>query len=41
MLNFFKTLYSDAKNILKKDPAARNIMEVILLYPRLSRTNFS
>lgn len=33
MLNFFKELYNDAKNILKKDPAARNILEVILLYP--------
>ncbi len=27
------SLYSDAKNILKKDPAARNILEVVLLYP--------
>ncbi len=26
-------LLSDAKNILKKDPAARNLLEVILLYP--------
>ena len=33
MLKFFKELYKDAKNILKKDPAARNILEVILLYP--------
>ena len=27
-----KQLYLDAKNILKKDPAAKNIIEVILLY---------
>lgn len=28
-----KQLYQDAKNIMKKDPAARNIFEVMLLYP--------
>ncbi len=28
-----KKLINDAKNILKKDPAAKNIIEVILLYP--------
>lgn len=28
-----KELYLDAKNIVKKDPAARNIFEVIILYP--------
>lgn len=28
-----KQLYLDAKNIMKKDPAARNILEVMLLYP--------
>lgn len=33
MLNFFKQLYDDAKNIRQKDPAARNVFEVILLYP--------
>ncbi|MBQ8043140.1 MAG: serine O-acetyltransferase [Clostridia bacterium] len=33
MLNFFKELYNDAKNIQQKDPAARNILEVVLLYP--------
>lgn len=27
-----KDLYDDAKNIVKKDPAARNILTVILLY---------
>ena len=32
-MKFFKELYSDAKNILKKDPAAKSIFEVILLYP--------
>ena len=30
---FFKELYEDAKNIMKKDPASRNIIEVIILYP--------
>ena len=33
MLNFLKELYEDAKNIKDKDPAARSIMEVLLLYP--------
>ena len=28
----FKCLYEDAKNIRDKDPAARNILEVIILY---------
>lgn len=28
----FKSLYEDAKNIKQKDPAARNILEVIILY---------
>lgn len=32
-MRFFKELYEDAKNIKKKDPAARNILEVIILYP--------
>ena len=32
-MNFFKSLYEDAKNIQKKDPASRNILEVIILYP--------
>lgn len=30
---FFKNIYEDAKNILEKDPAATNILSVILLYP--------
>lgn len=33
MLSAIKRLYEDAKNIKSKDPAVRNIMEVILLYP--------
>lgn len=32
-MNFLKRLYEDAKNIKEKDPAARNILEVIILYP--------
>ena len=32
-MKIFKELYEDAKNIMKKDPAARNILEVIILYP--------
>ena len=31
-MKVFKELYEDAKNIKNKDPAARNILEVILLY---------
>ena len=31
--NFFVSLYKDAKNIQQKDPATKNIFEVILLYP--------
>ena len=30
---FFYYLYEEAKNILNKDPAAKNIITVILLYP--------
>lgn len=30
---FLKELYEDAKNIQKQDPASRNLLEVILLYP--------
>lgn len=33
MLNFFKDLYLDAKNIKQMDPAALNIFEIVLLYP--------
>lgn len=33
MFSGIKQLYLDAKNIKKKDPAAKNILEVILLYP--------
>ena len=28
-----KSLYEDAKNIVNKDPACRNIFEVVILYP--------
>lgn len=31
--NTFKEIYEDALNIKEKDPASRNILEVILLYP--------
>lgn len=30
---FLKKLYEDAKNIKKKDPACKSILEVIILYP--------
>lgn len=33
MLKTVKELYEDAKNIKEKDPAARNILEIIILYP--------
>lgn len=33
MLTSIKNLYYDAKNIQQRDPAARNIFEVVLLYP--------
>lgn len=32
-MKIFKNLYEDAKNIINKDPACRNILEVIILYP--------
>lgn len=32
-MKFLKDLYEDAKNIKQKDPACRNILEVIILYP--------
>lgn len=32
-MQFLKNLYEDAKNIKRKDPACRNIIEAILLYP--------
>ena len=32
-MQILKNLYEDAKNIMKKDPACRNIIEAILLYP--------
>lgn len=33
IIRIFKNLYEDAKNIKEKDPAVKNILEVILLYP--------
>ncbi len=33
MIKTIKELYEDAKNIKEKDPAARNILEIIILYP--------
>ena len=33
MVNVLKELYEDAKNICKKDPACRNVIEAIFLYP--------
>ena len=32
-MKILKQLYEDAKNIYEKDPAARNVIEVMLLYP--------
>lgn len=32
-MKILKDLYEDAKNIKEKDPASRNILEVIILYP--------
>ena len=32
-MKVIKELYEDAKNVMEKDPAARNIFEVIILYP--------
>ena len=32
-MNVLKELYEDAKNIVEKDPACRNILEAIILYP--------
>lgn len=31
----FKTLKYDIKNVVEKDPAARNLLEVVLLYPHI------
>lgn len=32
-MKIFKELYEDAKNIKEKDPACRNVLETIILYP--------
>lgn len=33
LVKYFKDLYEDSKNIQKKDPAAKNLLQVIILYP--------
>ena len=33
IIKALKELYEDAKNIKRKDPASKNILEVIILYP--------
>ena len=33
MRKFLKSLYEDALNICEKDPACRNVLEAVLLYP--------
>lgn len=33
IIRYFKELYEDAKNIQKKDPAAKNLLHIIMLYP--------
>lgn len=38
MFKFFKLISEDIKNIKAKDPAAKNILEVILCYPGLHAT---
>ena len=35
MVGLFQTLREDVRNVFAKDPAARNIVEVIFLYPGL------
>lgn len=38
MAKFFKSIKYDIDNILKNDPAARNAVEVLLLYPSVNAT---
>jgi len=40
MIRFIKEIYEDTKNIKEKDPAARNIFTVLLLYPGLHAVIF-
>ena len=40
MIKFIKQIYDDSKNIRQKDPAARNIFTVFLLYPGLHAVIF-
>lgn len=35
MISFFKKIYFDSKNILDKDPAAKSLLTIMLLYPGL------
>lgn len=40
-MHLWKELYEDAKNIKENDPASRNILEVVILYPRFSHISIS
>lgn len=40
MIKFIKEIYEDSKNIKDKDPAAKNILTVLLLYPGLHAVIF-
>ncbi|MDD2376194.1 MAG: serine O-acetyltransferase [Clostridia bacterium] len=40
MIKFIKEIYDDSKNIKQKDPAARNMVTVFLLYPGLHAVIF-
>lgn len=40
MIKFIKGIYDDSKNIKYKDPAAKNIFTVLLLYPGLHAVIF-
>jgi serine O-acetyltransferase len=40
MIKFIKGIYEDCKNIKEKDPAARNIITVLLLYPGIHAVIF-
>jgi len=40
MIKFIKGIYEDCKNIKEKDPAARNILTVLLLYPGIHAVIF-
>jgi serine O-acetyltransferase len=40
MIKFIKEIYEDIKNIKEKDPAARNVFTIFLLYPGLHAVIF-